>query len=153
MNCDTDSLPDSEWRDNSGYTDVECYSDGTYKSFVPEIATEWMLSGRTLVLAAGHRVTFFANGQLERCVLASQATVDVFGAPAALAADTTLAFHASGEVRSFTLGSQTSWLPWASRNWKYRGAAYDAGMALDLSEDGTVVSAARRLSGVAITTG
>ena len=145
MNCQMESEPGSDWSDNSGYTDVEHYSDGTYKSFVPEIDTEWMISGRTLVLAAGHRVKFFANGQLESCVLAAKARIDVFGAPVVLAADTALAFHASGEVRSFTLGSQSSWIPWVSRMWNYMGSAYDEGQTLHLSEDGTVASAERRL--------
>jgi hypothetical protein len=140
MNCEMEGELGFDWRDNSGYTDVERYSDGTYKSFVPEIDTEWMLSKRTLILAAGHRVQFFANGQLERCVLAARATIDVFGAPVALAADTVLTFHPSGEVRSFTLGSQSSWLPWVSRGWRYRGAVYDEGSKLHLSEDGLVAS-------------
>ena len=133
-----------EWRDNSGYTDVELYSDGTHRSFVPEIDTEWMISGHAVVLAGGHRVKFFANGQLESCVLAAKATIDVFGASVVLGADTTLAFYASGAVRSFTLGSQSSWIPWVSRTWKYRGTAYEDGTTLELSEDGTVTSAERR---------
>jgi hypothetical protein len=141
MNCEMESELGFDWRDNSGYSDVERFSDGTYKSFVPEIDTEWMLSRRTLILAAGHRVRFFANGQLESCVLAARATIDVFGAPVVLAADTALTFHASGGVRSFTLGSQASWLPWASRVWKYRGSAYDEGTKLLLSEDGAVAAA------------
>jgi hypothetical protein len=57
-----------------------------------------------------------------------------------LAADTALSFHASGAVRSFTLGSPSSWIPWMSRTWKYRGAAYDEGTTLHLSEDGAVAT-------------
>jgi hypothetical protein len=133
----------SGWGDNSGYRDVELYPDGTYKAFVPEIDTEWMISGHVLALAAGRRVTFFADGALESCVLAATATVDVFGTPAVVAAQTALSFHASGSVRLFTLGSRSSWLPWPSRKWIYRGTAYDAGTRLELSEDGAVASSER----------
>jgi hypothetical protein len=140
MDFEMESEPDVDWRDNSGYSDVERYSDGSYKSFLPANDTEWMLDGRTLILAAGHRVRFFTNGQLQSCVVAAKASIDVFGTTAVLAADSALAFHASGVVRTFTLGSLSSWIPWVSRAWKYRGVAYNEGATLHLSEDGAIAS-------------
>jgi hypothetical protein len=127
----------AEWHDNSGYTHVELYPDGGYKSVVPEIETEWMLQGRAVQLRAGHTVKFFPSGVLEQGVLASQTTVSVFGVPAAAAEGTRIDFHPSGEVRSLTLASQARWFR-RDKTWTYRGSRYAPGSTVVLSADGAV---------------
>jgi hypothetical protein len=136
--CDEGESPRaSHWHDNSGYTDVELYPDGSYKSVVPEIETEWMLQGRPVELRGGHTVKFFPSGALEQGVLASRTTVSVFGLPAAAAEGTRIHFHPNGEVRSLTLASQARWFR-RDKTWRYRGSTYAPGSTIVLSEDGAV---------------
>jgi hypothetical protein len=135
---DETEAPVSDRRDNSGFTSVELYPDGGYKSFVPEIDTEWMLDGQVVTLRASSTVRLYPDGGLERCVLASKATLNVFGVSAAVAEGSTLDLHPSGNVRSLTLASQARWLR-RGKTWTYRGATYDPGTTLVLSEEGAVV--------------
>jgi hypothetical protein len=136
----------SDWHDNSGFTSVELYPDGGYKSFVPEIDTEWMLKGQVVKLRASSTVTLYPSGGLERCVLASKTTLNVFGVTVAVAEGATLELHPNGEVRSLTLASQARWLR-LEKKWKYRGATYDPGTTLVLSEEGAVVRREKRSDG------
>lgn len=142
--ADDGSKPTSNWTDNSGYTHLELYPDGTYKSFVPEIDTEWVIGGRTIVLKATLPVKFHPNGQLERCVLAAKATLDVHGVVATVGANDALEFHSDGGVRSFTLGPQSSWIPWLHKEWSFGGTTYAEGTRLEFSADGKVVFAEKR---------
>ncbi|MBP7146918.1 MAG: hypothetical protein KBD01_05180 [Acidobacteria bacterium] len=130
-----------DWRDNSGYTHLELYPDGTYKSFVPEVDTEWLIEGARVVLKASFAVTLHTNGGLRRCVLAAPAALSVLGVPVVVAADEPLELHENGALHAFTLGSRSEWKPWRNRPWTYRGASYAPGTRLELSADGAVVSA------------
>jgi hypothetical protein len=129
--------PASESHDNSGYTCIELYPDGGYKSLVPEIDTEWVLQGQPVQLRAGCTVKFFPSGAVEQGVLASQTTLTIFTVPAAAAEGTRVDFHQTGEVRSVTLASQARWFR-RDKSWKYRGAKYAPGTRLVFSEDGAV---------------
>lgn len=129
----------ANWVDNSGYAHVELYPDGSYKSFVPEIDTEWMIERHQVKLKAGEAVKFFPDGNMETCVLCAEATLAAFGVMAHVSADAPLDFHANGNVRRLTLAAQSSWVPWASKKWKYKGVLYDPRATLEFSEDGEVL--------------
>lgn len=139
--CEEPSSSDpfyAEADDNSGYTHVELYSDGSYRSFVPEIDTEWMIDGRALKLKAGCAVMFFPSGNLQRCVLSESAKVVAFGVSVVIAAGMEVEFHPSGALRAFTVGAQPRLL-FGTKKWKYRGVVYEAGTRLEMSADGSIV--------------
>ena len=129
----------ANWVDNSGYTHVELYPDGSYKSFVPEIDTEWMIAKSEVKLKAGNAVTFFPSGNLKACVLCSDTALTAFGVTARVRANTPLDFHENGNVRRLTLASQASWVPWSNEKWKYKGVLYAPLATLEFSEDGEVL--------------
>jgi len=129
----------SNWTDNSGYTHVELYPDGNYKSFVPEIDTEWVLDGVYVKLKATCVVKFFPNGNIERCVLGSETVLKVSEVRVLLSEGTNLEFHANGNVRSLTLAVQSR-IPWRSKKWRYRGIVYDPRTKMEFADDGSVVS-------------
>jgi hypothetical protein len=130
----------TNWVDNSGYTHVELYPDGSYKSFVPEIDTEWMIAKSQVKLRAGDAVKFFPDGTMKSCVLCEEATLDAYGVMAHVKANAPLDFHVSGKVRTLTLAAHSSWNPWAKKKkWSYKGTLYDPPVTLEFSEDGEVV--------------
>ena len=129
----------TNWVDNSGYSHVELYPDGSYKSFVPEIDTEWMVGDHPVKLKGGCAVKFFPDGSLRTCVLGSGATVTVTGVAAYVSADRPLDLHENGSVRRMTLAAKPSWNPWATKGWKYQGVVYEPRTTLEFSERGEVV--------------
>jgi hypothetical protein len=132
-------MSDTNWTDNSGYTHVELYPDGAYKSFVPVTDTEWVVLDEQVKLKADCTVKFFPTGSLEHCVLGVGATLSAFGVRVFIAEGTKLQFHESGAIRSMTLAAQPRWFPWAKKTWTYRGHSYAPGTALEFSTDGSVV--------------
>jgi hypothetical protein len=143
MLTETQELYDSDSydrRDPSGYTAVERYSDGNYRSFITESDTEWLVQAQPTRISGSAVIKLYADGTIEQCVLASAVTLEIFGERAVLAEGTTLAFHSSGAVRTMTLGSQARWFR-RDRRWKYRGLAYAPGTTLELSPDGAVLRA------------
>jgi hypothetical protein len=129
----------ANWVDNSGYTHVELYPDGTYKSFVPEIDTEWMVGSHPVKLKAGSAVKFFPDGGMRTCVLCSNTIIAVCGIVAHVSGDRPLDFHENGNVRRMTIAAKPSWNPWASKSWTYHGVVYEPNTTLEFSEAGEVV--------------
>ncbi len=130
---------DGDWADNSGYSHIELYPDGTYKSFVPEIDTEWAIGGRYVKLKADCVVRFFPSGNLELCLLCADTAMDAFGVAVLIAGGAPLQFHPNGSPRNLTLAAQSRW-PFQNKKWTYRGTAYEPNTRLEFSEDGAIVS-------------
>jgi hypothetical protein len=137
---DMGSPTSSTMTDYSGYSQVELYPDGTYKSFVPEIETEWLILNQRLQLKAACPVTFFPNGNLESCVLASGCKLSACGVPILIAEGKT-EFYEDGNIRSFTVAGSPSLLPWIRKRWEYRGTSFEKGTRLTISPEGAIKSA------------
>ncbi len=135
MDCESSSSTD-----NSGYSQVELHPDGSYKSFVAEVDTEWVIGARPITLRSASTVRFYANGNLRSCVLLSDARLEAFGEPVMVAGGTSLLFHESGAIGTLTLAPQPRRLPWASKKWSYRGSTYAPRTTLEFAEDGAVVA-------------
>ena len=140
---DETKKPSSDWADNSGYSHIELYPNGNYKSFVPEIDTEWAINDHHVKLKADVEVSFYPDGTLKKCVLCTDATLTFWGASVPIAADRTLEFHADGNVRRLTVARESGWRFWRSRTWTYRGKTYDPDTDLEFSDDGAVVASTR----------
>lgn len=129
--------PITNWTDNSGYSSIELYPDQSYKSFVPNAETEWMVLDNYVLLKADVVVHLFQGGTLRLGVLGSDLMLKVFGVSALAAANTKIEFHSSGQIRAITLAAQEHWLPW-QKKWSYKGKSYSPGTRLEFSEDGAV---------------
>ena len=123
------------WTDNSGYSLIELYSDQSYKSFVPNSETEWMVQDNYVLLKSDVTVYLFQGGTLKLGILATDLLLNVFGVSVLVAADIKIEFHSNGKISSIVLAPQPSWIPWR-KNWKYQGKSYRPGTRLEFSEVG-----------------
>jgi len=124
--------------DNSGYSNIEYFPDGQYKSFVPEIDTEWIVLKTVVNLKAGKPVRFHENGNLRECHLNASTYLKFFGVRAKVSNNGPLTFHKNGNIRSLTLSVQPTWQPWSNGNWEYRGKVYRPQTTLEFFEDGSI---------------
>jgi hypothetical protein len=128
------------WSDNSGYSELELYPNGGYKSFIPVIDTEWMIQNKVVKLLAGMIVKFYDSGTVQSCFLAEPATFTVFEVPVKVQSEKILEFHESGILRTFTVAQQNTGFLGLTKTWKYQGQVFDPGITLASSEQGKITS-------------
>ena len=127
--------PDEPRMDFSGYTQTEYFPNGSFKSCVPDIPTEWMILGEHVTLQAEQKICFHPNGIIKSCALAQATNLKAFGTTVLVEPATLIRFFTSGEIQSFTVARQSK------REWRYRGKSYAPGTAIRLSEKGDVLGA------------
>lgn len=130
----------NNWTDHSGYTQIELYPNGEYKSFVPINETEWLIGKTHVKLRSETVIKFYEDGYIEFCFLVRPATLLVFGVPVIIAEDKVIEFHNDGNFRAFTVGCQKRGFLWMTKTWVYRGKTYEPGTSLEFSISGEVVN-------------
>ncbi len=131
-------MSSANWVDNSGYTHLELYPSGSYKSFVPTVDTEWKLGSVEIKLPADHEVHFYENGNFKSFTLCEDIEIGAFGQSVCVAALTVISFFENGKIQSLTLAAQRNGF-FSSKNWTYQGREYAPGTVIEFAADGKVV--------------
>jgi len=130
----------ANWTDNSGYSHIQLYPNGEYKSFVPVTETDWLVGNIPVTLQADCEVSFYESGHIQGCQLSKSAKLIAFGISVIVSPTKRIEFHENGNVRTLKLGYQPSWIPWVKKSWLYRGKLYSPGSALQFDPEGNVIS-------------
>ena len=131
-------MDSDNWSDFSGYTNLELYPNSKYKSFVPQVDTEFQVGPTIVKLKAGSPAEFWENGNLTRCTVAEDVSLDAHGVEVRILAKSTLELFSDGKLRVITIGRQRG--VWNLRKiWRYRGQEYRPNSTLEFSENGNVV--------------
>src|SRR4051812_9572183 len=117
------------WVDNSGYSHLELFPNGNYKSFIPTIDTMWRVGTEDVKLSAGHIVQFYDNGQFKSFTLAETVLIHVHGVAVQALAGTIVEFYENGNVKMVTLAEQKRGF-FRSSSWVYRGKTLQPGLVV-----------------------
>lgn len=131
-------MDSDDWSDFSGFTHLELYPNGNYKSFLPEVDTEFQVGTTIVKLKAGNPAEFWENGNLSRCTVAEDVSLDAYGMEVRILATSKLELFSDGQLRRITIGRQKGILN-LRKNWRYRGREYRPYSTLEFSENGDVV--------------
>ncbi len=131
-------MESDNWSDFSGYTHLELYPNGRYKSFVPQVDTEFQVGTTVVKLKAGKPAEFWENGHLTRCTVAEDVSLDAYGVEVRILAKSKLEFFSDGQLRRITIGRQKGVLN-LRKIWTYRGREYRPNSTLEFAENGDVV--------------
>ncbi len=131
-------MDSDNWSDFSGYTNLELYPNNKYKSFVPQVDTEFQVGTSVVKLKAGNPAEFWENGNLTRCTVAEDVSLDAYGVEVRILAKSKLELFSDGQLRMITTGRQRGILN-LRRIWRYRGGEYRPHSTLEFSENGDVV--------------
>ncbi len=131
-------MDSDNWSDFSGYTHLELYPNSNYKSFVPQVDTEFQVGTTIVKLKADNPAEFWENGNLTRCTVAEVVSLDAYGVEVRILADSQSEWFSDGQLRMITIGRQKG--IWNLRKiWKYRGREYRPNSTLEFSENGDIV--------------
>ena len=131
-------MDSDNWSDFSGYTHLELYPNSKYKSFVPQVDMEFQLGTIIVKLRAGDPAEFWENGNLTRCTIAEDVSLDAYGVEVRILARSKLELFSDGQLRTITIGRQKGLLN-LRKTWRYRGREYRPNSTLEFSENGDVV--------------
>ena len=131
-------MDSDNWSDFSGYTHVEQYPNGNYKSFVPVTDTEFQVGGTIVKLKAGNTAEFWENGNLASCTVAEDTSLEAYGVEVQIPAESKLQLFSDGQLHGITIGRQKGVLN-LRKSWNYRGQKYMPDSTLEFSENGDVV--------------
>ena len=126
------------WSDFSGYTHIELYPNSKYKSFVPQVDTEFQVGTVIVKLKADNPAEFWENGNLTRCTVAEDVSLDAHGVEVRIMANSKLELFSDGQLRVVTIGRQKGILN-VRKIWRYRGREYRPNSTLEFSENGDVL--------------
>ncbi len=130
----------TNWTDNSGYTQLELYTNGQYKSFVPAIDTEWLVMDRNVLLLADKIIKFYESGGIQLCYLANPALLRVFDTPVRVLEEKPLEFYENGIFRKLTLAHQKRGFLGMEKNWLYKGKLLKPETTIEFSTTGAIIS-------------
>ncbi len=131
-------MDSDNWSDFSGYTHIELYPSSKYKSFVPQVDTEFQVGTAIVKLKADNPAEFWENGNLTRCTVAEDVSLDAHGVEVRIMANSKLELFSDGQLRMATIGRQKGILN-LRKIWTYRGQEYRPNSTLEFSENGDVV--------------
>ncbi len=100
--------------------------------------TEFQVGTSIVKLKAGNPAEFWENGNLTRCTVAEDVSLDAYGVEVRSLAKSKLELFSDGQLRTITIGRQKGLLN-LRKTWRYRGREYRPNSTLEFSESGDVV--------------
>lgn len=124
--------------DSSGYSQVETYPNGNFRSFIPLVETEWRLGADDVKLCADHKVQFYENGNIKSFTLFEDVKIQCHGVRVKAQGGTFMEFFEDGRIKQITVGAQDNGF-FRSKNWTYRDRIFEPGARIIFSPQGLVL--------------